>query len=324
MSRLVPATGAAAESAEHKPWERVVGIAVSITAVATIVVVAATHWAEWSNILSDAAPTPLLAAVLVGGIGHFLNTVIAHESLKVSGSPIPLRSVYRIIAVGGLAKFIPGGVWQIGTQYGLGRAEGLGFQRSILAWIEPTAFNVSVGGGMALLAATTVDYRFPKALLVLGALIAFAASTNPVRHRVYRLVRLIPAGEKSPLPMAGWVVRVALTVVVVAGTGLGGMLIVDAFSLAPSPGFLGSLAAFVGAWVVGVLVFPVPGGLGVREGVLVLALSPWMPAHEAVLVATAGRMVAVASELMAAAAGVIIKPGGAARARVEKESKADG
>lgn len=124
--------------------------------------------------------------------------------------------------------------------------------------------------------------------------------------------------------MAGWLVRVALTVAVVAGTGLGGMLIVDAFSLAPSPGFLGSLAAFVGAWVVGVLVFPVPGGLGVREGALVLALSPWMPAYEAVLVATAGRLVAVASELLAAAAGVIIKPGGATRAAVRTETQADG
>lgn len=292
-----------------KRWERWIGFTIAAAALVVIAVVAISNWAEWSRLVARARLLPLIGALAAAIVGQFLNTVIAHESLKVDGSPLPLRAVYRIIAVGGLAKFIPGGVWQVGSQYGLGRAEGLGFRTSMLAWIEPTAFNVTVGGGLALLAATTTAYGIPAILLVAGALLAFAASTNPIRYRIYRMVRLVAKNHPEPARFAGWPLRFGLTVGIIALTGLGGMLVIVAFGLAPSPGFLGSVAAFVGAWVIGVLVFPVPGGLGIREGALVIALAPWIPASEAVLVATASRLVAVAAELGGALIGLTIRPG---------------
>ena len=292
-------------------WEATLGRAIAISSLVIVVAVAVTKWSEWSALLSDANVAPLVAALALGLLGQFLNSVIAFESLRLGGSPIPLRSVYRIITVGGLAKFIPGGVWQIGSQYGLGRSEGLDFRSSMLAWIEPTAFNVAIGGGLALLAATTVDYGVSALLLVPAALCCFLASTNPVRHRIYRLVRLTAPEQDQARPYEGWGLGVTVTVAIIALTGVGGMLIVEAFNL-PNPGFLGCVAAFVGAWVVGVLVFPVPGGLGVREGALIIALSPWLSAPEAVLVATAGRLVAVAAELLAAMVGISIRPACAA------------
>lgn len=286
-------------------WERRLGLIIAVATGAVVVAVAASKWSEWSSLLSDARPAPLIAAVAVGMAGQFLNTVIAHQSLRVARSPISLRSTYRIVSVGGLAKFIPGGVWQIGSQYGLGRSEGLGFRSSMLAWVEPTVFNITVGGSMALLAATTVGYDVPVVLLLVGATIGLAFSTNPLRHKAYRMVRLLSRDHEEAQRFEAWPSRCMLTLAVVATSGLGGMLVIAAFGL-PSPGFSGAVAAFVGAWVLGVLVFPVPGGLGIREGALVLLLTPWLSAPEAVLVATASRLVSVAAELLAAVIGLAL------------------
>lgn len=289
-------------------WRRALTLGIVGAVVAVVGFVAINNWDEYRGLLRDAGLLPLIGALALAILGHFLNTVIAHRSLQVDGSQIRLRSVYRINSVGGLAKFIPGGVWQIGSQYGMGKTEGLGFRHSMLAWIEPTAFNVTVGAGLACFAATTVGYGIPIPLLLVGGTLALVASTNPVRYWIYRLIRLIPPNQSPPSAFAGWPSRFGLTVVIIATTGLGGLLIITAFGL-PSPGFAGSVAAFVGSWVIGVLVFPIPGGLGVREGALVIALSPWMSGPEAVLVATAGRLVAIAAELLAAMLGAAIRPG---------------
>ena len=293
----------------QKDWRRALTFTVFAAVVVIVALVTHANWEEYAALLGNARLLPLAGALFAGLVGQFLNTVIAHESLKVDGEQIPLRSVYRIISVGGLAKFIPGGVWQIGSQYGLGRAEGLGFRRSMLAWIEPTAFNITVGGGLALLAATTVGYGIAAPVLIVSAALAFVASTNPVRHAIYRRVRLIPADYTPSSRFAGWPSRFTLTVAIIVTTGLAGMLVISAFRLSPSPNLAGAVAAFVGAWVVGVLAFPIPGGLGVREGALVLALAPWLPAHQAVLVAAASRLVAIAAELIAAVVGAVIQPG---------------
>lgn len=305
----------------NRMWRRVLTVGVLIAVVAVVAVVAITNWDEYRRLLRDARLLPLLGALALAIFGHFLNTVIAYQSLQVDGSQIRLRSVYRINSVGGLAKFIPGGVWQIGSQYGMGKTEGLGFRHSMLAWVEPTAFNVTVGAGLACFAATTVDYGIPIPLLLAGGTFALVASTNPVRYWIYGLIRLIPPDQSPPSAIAGWPSRFGLTVVIIATTGLGGLLIINAFAL-PSPGLAGSVAAFVGSWVIGVLVFPIPGGLGVREGALVIALSPWMSGPEAVLVATAGRLVAIAAELLAATLGAAIRPSGLEWDRGQSRSSA--
>lgn len=290
----------------RKPWERVLAVTVIVATLVTMVWVGVVNWDEYRSLLMSLSLLPLLGALAAGLLGQFLSVAIANISLATEGAPLSLASTYRLIAVGGLAKYIPGGFWQIGSQAGLGRAAGLGFRHSMLVWIEPTAYNVTVGAGLALLAATQVDYGLPDLLLVAGAILAFVASTNRVRYTIYRLVRLIPSDRPVPELRTAWPRQFLLTVAVIALTGAAGMLVVSAFELDATVGYLGSVAAFVGAWVVGFLAIPIPGGIGVREGALVFALAPWMPAHQAVLVAAASRLVATAGELISGLAGVAL------------------
>jgi uncharacterized membrane protein YbhN (UPF0104 family) len=55
---------------------------------------------------------------------------------------------------------------------------------------------------------------------------------------------------------------------------------------------------FAGAWVIGFLSFLAPGGLGVREGILVYLLGFYLPSHVAIVVTLLSRLWVTAAELM--------------------------
>jgi glycosyltransferase involved in cell wall biosynthesis len=276
-----------------------------------VVLVGLTGWivvgnrTAFADLMTEAELLPLVLAMAFGILGQFLNAWIAKVSLGVEGTDAPLRIVYRILAVGGMAKYIPGGVWQVASQVGIGRAYGIGTRGAVLAWLEPTAFNVTIGGGLAFMLASSIGYPIPTpAFLVAGAGLLIA-SAEPARRRVYRLLRLtVDLPDRTVV--AAWITRATITGVIVLSTGAAGMLVISAFPIDSQPTLLQSSAAFTGAWVIGVLAFPVPGGLGVREGALVLALSPWMPPHQALLVAAASRLVAMVGELVSGLISVAV------------------
>ena len=83
----------------------------------------------------------------------------------------------------------------------------------------------------------------------------------------------------------------------------GAMVFVLAAGYVPLPGseFWRVTAAYALAGTAGILVIVAPSGIGVREGVLIGALSGVMPVKTATMVAIMARLVAVATELLLAA-----------------------
>lgn len=65
-------------------------------------------------------------------------------------------------------------------------------------------------------------------------------------------------------------------------------------------------ACFAFAWVIGFLSFLTPGGLGVREGLLGLLLSNYMPAPQATLVALLCRLWMLSAEMVLASAALAL------------------
>jgi uncharacterized membrane protein YbhN (UPF0104 family) len=77
------------------------------------------------------------------------------------------------------------------------------------------------------------------------------------------------------------------------------------------------IGAFALAWVAGFAVVISPGGLGVREAVLVGLLAPTLGEAHSILVAAASRIVFTAVDLAAAATGVLLLRRARARAAAE-------
>ena len=65
-------------------------------------------------------------------------------------------------------------------------------------------------------------------------------------------------------------------------------------------------ACFALAWVIGFLSFLTPGGLGVREGLLSLLLSSYMPAPQATLIALICRVWMLSAEIVLAGVAFVL------------------
>jgi hypothetical protein len=135
----------------------------------------------------------------------------------------------------------------------------------------------------------------PLGVVLLDPAIVERASEWLLR-RMGRTATLVPLRRAQILPLFAWF---ALTMALLgAGTGLGVRAVAgpDAGSVA----YIG--LGFLLAWVVSMLAFVFPSGLGLREAAFAVVLSRHLPAAAGVSLAAASRLLVTAVELAVVAA----------------------
>jgi glycosyltransferase 2 family protein len=90
--------------------------------------------------------------------------------------------------------------------------------------------------------------------------------------------------------------------------GASGVVIFQAFGFAAPSSLLATASAFVVAWFIGFISLLSPGGLGIREGILVLFLSAEYSSAEAIAIALLARITWSAMELGLVLVGYALKP----------------
>ncbi|WP_007516089.1 lysylphosphatidylglycerol synthase domain-containing protein [Pseudofrankia saprophytica] len=262
---------------------------------------------------------------VVGVVGSGVATVVAVGLTVLSwravlaglGARLPLRAATRIFFVGQVGKYIPGSVWPVLAQMELSRDYGVARPRSAAASLIVLALAVPCGG---LVAAATLPFVSRDALTsywwAFAAAAAFALLLlPPVLRRLlalaFRLLRrpamTEPVPARAVLAGAGWLV--------VSFGCYGAATFLLARDLGASVGGPRLLALAVGgyalSWTAGFLVLVLPAGLGVREAVLVLALSPALARDPALVLALVSRLFATVADLVWAGVGVALRPRGA-------------
>jgi hypothetical protein len=148
------------------------------------------------------------------------------------------------------------------------------------------------------------------AAIVAGLVALLPPVLAPLRRAAERRIRDVRAvPHVTARQVAGYL---ALTFAGWIGYGISFALFAKAVlpdaPLAP----LTAAAVYVAAYVAGILVIILPGGLGVREGVLVAALTPLIGVDRALFLAITSRLWLVALEVLGALA--FLRPSAAARA----------
>jgi hypothetical protein len=112
--------------------------------------------------------------------------------------------------------------------------------------------------------------------------------------------------RRPPLGRGDYLLAIAVQVLQWLLMGLG--LWLTALAVADLP--VGSIPDFISASAlsatVGFLAFFAPGGLGVREGILLVVLSPLAGAEAAAIIAVAARLVLTAADVLLGAAGLVL------------------
>jgi glycosyltransferase 2 family protein len=281
----------------------------TVAALAVVAVFfAVTLTARWQQVISlKWQPRPgvfALACVLLAVSYALVACVWGFALRRAAGTPV--RAGARIWFLSNLARYVPGNVWSFVGAVELARREGVArpVTLAVMAYTQVLSVGVALLAGLPVLLAEWARLGRP-ALLGAVAVAVVAGVAAAFRRQLLALARrrLPGLGGADLVPAPG---TVALLVVGYAGywavTGLAfAALVASAYRLSPGDVPL-VVAAYAAAYAVGFLSLLTPAGLGVREGVLVIALSPVLPAGPALVVALVSRVWMMVAEL--AGAGV--------------------
>ncbi|WP_204076277.1 lysylphosphatidylglycerol synthase transmembrane domain-containing protein [Planotetraspora phitsanulokensis] len=265
------------------------------------------NWSETSAALSRLSWwTPALSfAAVMAGLGFML--LAWREILSGLGSPLPPGVAARVMFVGQLGKYVPGGVWAFAAMIELARDHGAPPRRTFSA----TALGLVTSLGCALaLAAATLSGQILEDGWYLVALIPIIVVGLHPRVMTWGLNLALRIARKEPLDQTlggahmaraagwtviGWLVYGVHLWVLVAGMRPGGASL-----------YAVAAGAYALAWATGILTVVVPAGIGVREGAMVIALAPVLDAPRALVVAVVSRVAFTLADVAWAALGMIL------------------
>lgn len=209
------------------------------------------------------------------------------------------KDLAEVWFVANLGRYLPGKVWSIAGMIVLATRKGVSGWAASAAAVVIQALGLATALAVAAVAlprATSGWNLGMAALLAGGSVLAF---TSP--HLIAWIGRKVPRlAEVRPLParalaaavgcsVAGWIGYGASLWSLTAGLGLPATLPLGV-----------ATGGFALAYTAGLLALFAPGGLVVREGVLVAVLAPHLGAGAAVALSLGSRVVLTAAELLAA------------------------
>ncbi len=225
--------------------------------------------------------------------------------LAAYGAKLSYVHSFQIVVTSQLGKYIPGKVWfALGRMY-LAKEFGVPERVSIVSVALESVLLVISGAVIALLtivAPWAQNFPLKYSLLALIIVVCGLVVTHP---RIFgRLVNLTTRMLKQEsiqmnLTYAGMVGLLLLYSVCWFWQGIGFFFLIGSFyeiEMAKWPVIWGIYAL---AWITGFLSFLAPAGLGVREGLMTLLLSFYMPLSLAVVVALVARIWSTVAEVLA-------------------------
>ena len=208
-------------------------------------------------------------------LGLLATAEVWKHCLGALGSPVSSRDAREIFFPAQVGKYLPGSVWPFLAQMKFARERGVPGGMALLAGsvflVVHTVTSVLVGALLLVSQPELVD-RFgwaglciPLALIVLHPkVINFLARKLAKR-----------SGTEAPVLRWSGLVRPLLWMLPAwLGYGLAAYVLADPFTDSVVQLAVVCTGAFALGWLVGLLVFLAPAGVGAREAVLVLALTP--------------------------------------------------
>lgn len=245
------------------------------------------------------------AVVLAGGfaISGVLWGKLVHE---LGGPELGRRDAVRIYMVANLGRYVPGKIWQIAGLAALARSRGIPASIATAAAVlgQLIALCSATLLGMGVFFGANEEWRLYGWIgLVVTLLLCLAISVPATLDRIvgtlFRLARKDPPGRRFGRSTFGvrWISFYVLNWGVYA-TAFWLLYL----GLQPFEPFLRIGPAFAAAYVMGYIVLFAPAGGGVREGALVLFLSPVADPAVGAAVAVLARLWTTVVEVVPAAA----------------------
>ncbi len=251
-----------------------------------------------------------LAVVVSGGLwGRMLGSL--------EGKNVSTIDAVRIHAASWLLKYVPGQVGSYLNKLAWGVKNGFSKRTISTSFLYENILMVVAGAVLStpVLLLFTDKFGadigvFIPLLMILPMLFVFSSKLfRWLLNLVTKVVKRKPFRESDFLS-PGNVVRFQIGYLLPRlFNGVGFVLIVAAMLPVEPHMYVGLAATYILAGIVGLLALFVPGGIGVREAVIVLFLSVYFPVEQAIIVSLVARFYATISDIGVALVYLVLNKG---------------
>ncbi|MEO8289669.1 MAG: lysylphosphatidylglycerol synthase domain-containing protein [Gaiellaceae bacterium] len=296
-------------------WARPLGTLLGLGLLAVLLLRLAHLWDEHPVPLGDANWGLLALALLLSGLAMAAYAAVWGTTIRATGVEAPPGLLVAFFA-GQLGKYVPGSAWQYVGRAGLATRLGVPVRCAAVSLGLEALCSLAAA---ALAAPFILADSTARALAVTVAIAAAGAAAvalirSPWGSRIARRVLEWVAGRATvslrsleaatPRYFAVWLVFGAAFWLTARGL----------FDV-PVSDLLVYTGAYAAAWAVGFLVVVAPGGLGVREAVLVALLRGRLGESEAIVLASASRIAFTLVDLVGGATALTLLRVSSIRAR---------
>ena len=252
----------------------------------------------------------ILASGLIVLAAYALLIEAWRAMLRVWNSGLPALDAAHIWFVSNLGKYVPGKVWQIAAMGAMAEGRGVPPVAAIGSSIVLNAMSVLTGVAIALafgaadvaagggsIQGATPMLRGSDTTVLVGVVIAGGLLLAAAPILVPRLAALVERFTGRALgvvriPLRALLFGVASTTAAWLLYGLAFRMFAGALAPRAAGGLFSYTAVYTGSYLAGYLALFAPGGLGVRESALVLAMPRMglVSTPDAVLIAVASRL----------------------------------
>ena len=309
-----------------KRSHRALGLAAGliVTALFAVYVVRSLRGHDLSVYATPRAALGIVLAALLWSCGAPLLAWAWRGMLAGLGVHKPLRELFAIVGITQFAKYVPGNIGQYIGRVGMSLARGIPARPLAVTLILETllviaaAIVMGIGtGALSEVGLQAVRRHGAQLALIASVVVAAIVGLFVFRRIAPALLRQFapryaPALDGTLLPPQASLARaLALYCGMYICMGIG-LVLLTRFLLpeAPHDDWL-LISVFALAWVVGFVTPGAPGGLGVREGLMLLMLAPVYTAASASVLVVALRIATTLGDVLILAAGLLLRPGAA-------------
>ena len=270
------------------------------------------HWNKETLLAFIASLLGMVIVVVLGGLMWF-------ALLRDQGAPISVPLAVEIVTLSQIAKYLPGNVGHIVGQVTLATAAGVPLSIAVSSLLISTLWLISISLGMGALALAvfvdlpllgdTMTINLPGMVLLGAALAILPWLAIPIINRIFpHLASKLGHGQLPTVPR--------LSTALILGLGFFVCFVIFGLMLKAqavmvfgiSDGDIVTLTfLFTAAWVAGYLMPGAPGGLGIREAMMIVLLSPVLGTPAAAGLGVTMRLTTIAGDGAAFLLGLAVR-----------------
>lgn len=273
-----------------------------VAIIAAIVLAIHSQWSEVRLTFRQLSWYSLLGSLLLVMLGMGAAVRAWQHVLAELDRPIRAVDAGRFYLVGQLGKYLPGSVWAFVLQMELARRAGVPRATGFVAVLVTVGLSTTSALLVGMLGVPALfSYSTAVAWIVVAAVpVTLICAYPPVLTRLVnlalRILRRAPLPQQLTFrgiaPCLGWCVASW----VLYGVSL--WLLASDQAVPGAGGLIKCVGALALAMTAGLLAVVAPSGIGIREAVIVAALTPYMNAGVALGLALASRLVFTVAEVV--------------------------